>query len=55
MYSLFELPGRWIGRWGQTEWPPGIQDLGACDLHLWACARQEVSRSQPTALYEREP
>jgi len=54
MYSLSDLPGRWVGRWRQTEWPPRIQDLSACDLFLWACAREEVSRSQPRTLYEGE-
>ena len=54
MFSLSCLPGRWIGRWGQTEWQPRIQDLGACDLFLWACAKEEVSTSQPRTLYERE-
>ena len=37
-----ELPGRWIGRRGPTEWPARSPDLTVCDFWLWSEMREHV-------------
>lgn len=37
-----ELPGRWIGRRGPTEWPARSPDLTVCDFWLWSELREHV-------------
>jgi len=36
------FPNRWIGRDGQTPWPPRSPDINLLDFFLWGCVKDKV-------------
>jgi len=47
-----EFFNRWIGRRGQTEWPPHSPDLSPLDYFLWDYLKSKVYATKPRNLEE---
>jgi hypothetical protein len=41
-----ELPNRWVGRRGPTEWPARSPELTACDYWLWGYLKETARHRQ---------
>lgn len=41
------FPGRWVGKYGPTPWPPRSPDLTSCDNALWGIVKRRVRERKP--------